>query len=222
MSVIGGAKHPADVLRPTRPVQPDGCESFRHRCLLPEFQSMASTLCWNVCRLSDSPPLLLFIEPSGVPVCSFGGVLFLVAVWGCFARRGDETRQRWELGNSSAGQAFGPTECSASAWPTPCSSRMHAGAPELESRRCRRAYGRIELPGAAKAECRVKTVWQPDVRCRSPAHRAINSTNGAGTITGVGDACLRDSDISSPKCSGQFSHSSRRARRKKSVSGLAT
>ena len=105
---IGGAKHATHVLRPARPVQPNGCESFRHRCLLPDFQSIASTLSWNVCRLFDSHRLLLFIEPSGVPVCSFCGVSFLVTVLGCFARRGDETGQRWELGNSSVGRAFGP------------------------------------------------------------------------------------------------------------------
>ena len=28
---IGRAQHPADVLRSARPVQPDGCEFFRHR-----------------------------------------------------------------------------------------------------------------------------------------------------------------------------------------------
>ena len=71
---------------------------------------------------------------------------------------------------------------------TPSTSRLRVGAPELESRRCRCAYGRVELHGLATGEFRDKPAWRREDTTRTRAHRLTDVTNGAETITRVGAA----------------------------------
>ena len=60
-----------------------------------------------------------------------------------------------------------------------------ASPPELGSGRSRWICGEIKLRREAKAGCRDQTTWCPGIGARSSTHRAIHSTNGAGTIGAV-------------------------------------
>ena len=147
---IGGAQHPADVLRPARAVQRERCESFRHRCLLPGFDPLASDLLAVPDSAVALPPAIRLhrgVRGSGF-LCRRGlGSCLRLGLHRLERPRDGTTAALLEF--SSVDSALRPAECSPSVPPAPCSSRSRVrarAAARSSSRTAPRGRGRPD-PG---------------------------------------------------------------------------
>ena len=182
---IGGAQHPADVLRPARPVQRNRCECFPHRSLLPVYRARAMGRSRGT-RLGVPTPSAAPLPPSvGEFRFSLSAPSRSSPPFGVASHRGDGMGEisGWDI--SSARWHAGPGEWSATSRLAPCSARLRAHALELEPRRCRRlptnqTTGEVKtriFPESRFVTCRWLSVAGPsrDQCCERRRERSLLS-----------------------------------------------